>query len=96
MKDRAAKTIILSGESSNDKIRLRVSDNGEGILADILDKIFIPFFTTQKSGSGLSLGRQIMQAHHGALQVVSEEEKGTVFTLQFPALHRSDTPGLFS
>lgn len=98
VKDRDTKTIILSGELSGDKILLRVADNGKGMAADILDKIFIPFFTTKKNGSGigLSLGRQILQAHHGALQVVSEEEKGTVFTLQFQALHRSEAPGSFS
>lgn len=83
--DREIKIITLSGESSKDTILLRVSDNGKGIAADILDKIFVPFFTTRKNGSGigLSLSRQIMQAHHGAMQVASEEDKGTVFTLRF-------------
>lgn len=87
VKDKPEKLITLSGEAANDKILLRVSDNGCGMPADVLDKIFVPFFTTKASGSGigLSLGRQIMQAHRGAIQVASEVGKGTVFTLQFPA-----------
>jgi len=86
VKENETKLITLSGEAAKDKMILRVSDNGKGMPAEILDKVFVPFFTTKKNGSGigLSLSRQIMQAHHGSIQVVSEVDKGTVFTLQFP------------
>jgi Signal transduction histidine kinase involved in nitrogen fixation and metabolism regulation len=64
---------------------IKVSDNGPGISPDIQDKIFIPFFTTKKEGSGigLSLSQQIMRSHSGTLGVTSTGAKGTVFTLRF-------------
>jgi two-component system, NtrC family, nitrogen regulation sensor histidine kinase NtrY len=62
-----------------------VSDNGPGISEENLDKIFIPFFTTRTSGSGigLSLSRQIMGAHGGTLNVKSVPGTETVFSLEF-------------
>ncbi|QEC71443.1 sensor histidine kinase [Arachidicoccus ginsenosidivorans] len=53
----------------------------------IMERIFIPFFSTKKSGSGigLSLCKQIMLLHKGNIQVQSTPEKGTSFRLQFPA-----------
>ncbi len=64
---------------------IQVFDNGQGILPDVIEKIFIPFFTTKQKGSGigLSLSRQIMRLHNGAISVYSEPEKGTIFTLSF-------------
>lgn len=64
---------------------IQVIDNGIGIPEEIQDKIFIPFFTTRKEGSGigLSLARQIMRAHKGGITVHSVPEKETVFTLRF-------------
>ena len=65
---------------------LMISDNGEGILPDVLDKIFVPFFTTKTSGSGigLSLCKQIMTLHEGSINVKSEVGKGSSFILTFP------------
>lgn len=65
---------------------LIVSDNGEGILPDVLDKIFVPFFTTKTTGSGigLSLCKQIMTLHEGSINVKSELGKGSRFILTFP------------
>jgi two-component system nitrogen regulation sensor histidine kinase NtrY len=62
---------------------IEVSDNGDGIEPEALDNIFIPFYTTKKTGSGigLSLSRQILQQHGGQLNVHSEVGKGTVFSL---------------
>jgi len=64
---------------------IQVSDNGIGILKDVIDKIFIPFFTTKQKGSGigLSLSRQILRLHGGTISVHSEPEQGTTFTLTF-------------
>lgn len=64
--------------------QLSVKDNGCGILPEVLDKIFIPFFTTKSSGSGigLSLCKQIMTLHGGSIRVVSEPGKGSCFTLK--------------
>ncbi|MGI4736513.1 MAG: sensor histidine kinase [Janthinobacterium lividum] len=68
------------------RVVLEVADNGAGIAPALLDEIFVPFFTTKKTGSGigLSLSRQIMQLHHGSLQVQSVEGAGSQFQLVFP------------
>lgn len=67
------------------KIILEVSDTGKGIEEEALSKIFIPFFTTKKKGSGigLSLSKQIMRRHKGNIQVRSAIEEGTTFKLIF-------------
>lgn len=64
---------------------LQVIDNGPGIVPEALDKVFIPFFTTKKDGSGigLSLSREVMRQHGGTLSVVSEPDVRTAFTLRF-------------
>ncbi|MFA0963113.1 PAS domain-containing sensor histidine kinase [Roseivirga sp. BDSF3-8] len=64
---------------------IQVSDNGPGIIPEARERIFIPFYTTKKTGSGigLSLSRQIMQLHNGDLSVESEPEVRTIFTLRF-------------
>ncbi|MDX1629416.1 MAG: ATP-binding protein, partial [Fulvivirga sp.] len=71
----------------DDKSRpiLAVKDNGNGIDEEALEKIFIPFFTTKKSGSGigLSLSRQIMRQHQGMLGVKTKLDEGTEFFLRF-------------
>ncbi len=67
------------------RVTIQVIDNGVGILKDVLDKIFIPFFTTKPTGSGigLSLSRQIMRLHGGTITANSIPEMETVFTLSF-------------
>jgi signal transduction histidine kinase len=64
---------------------IQVIDNGQGILSDVIDKIFIPFFTTKKSGSGigLSLSRQILRLHGGTITAQSTPGKETIFTMTF-------------
>ena len=77
-----AVSIILSDKS---RPIISVRDNGNGIDEEALDKIFIPFFTTKKSGSGigLSLSRQIMRRHQGTLTVRSKIDEGTEFQMRF-------------
>ncbi len=67
------------------KIILEVKDSGKGIDQEALSKIFIPFFTTKKKGSGigLSLSKQIMRRHKGNIQVRSKPGEGTTFKLIF-------------
>ena len=67
------------------KVLIRVTDNGPGIPEENLEKIFIPFYSTKKNGSGigLSLSRQIMRAHGGNIRVTSKLNEETVFTLRF-------------
>ncbi|PIQ60263.1 MAG: ATP-binding protein [Bacteroidetes bacterium CG12_big_fil_rev_8_21_14_0_65_60_17] len=64
---------------------LQVVDDGPGIEPEALDKIFIPFFTTRKDGSGIgmSLARQIMRQHGGVIGVVSKPGARTIVTLRF-------------
>jgi signal transduction histidine kinase len=85
LKDRFDATIVLSAVLVNKKVAIKVADNGSGILGDVLENIFIPFFSTKKTGSGigLSLCKQIMMLHKGNINVHSVPGEGTVFTLQF-------------
>lgn len=77
--------IELAGLYDETGVRIEVADNGPGIIREALESIFVPFYTTKKSGSGigLSLSRQIMQLHNGTLNVESEPGVRTVFTLRF-------------
>ncbi|MCO5934861.1 ATP-binding protein [Mucilaginibacter sp. RB4R14] len=86
VKDREEPRITLSAETqSNNRILVKVTDNGLGMPPELLDKIFIPFFSTRKTGSGigLSLCKQIMLLHKGNIQAQSTEGKGASFILQF-------------
>ena len=67
------------------RITIQTIDNGPGIIPEVLDKIFIPFFTTkpQGSGIGLSLSRQILRLHGGSINAFSEPNRETKFTLTF-------------
>ena len=74
----------LSDETdAHKKCVIRVSDNGSGIAPEVLDKIFIPFFSTKKSGSGIGLNlcKQIVMLHKGTIQVETMENVGTSFVL---------------
>jgi two-component system, NtrC family, nitrogen regulation sensor histidine kinase NtrY len=81
----SGKIQLLGFMNKRGRITLQVVDNGAGILKDVLDKIFIPFFTTKPSGSGigLSLSKQIMRLHNGTISAHSEPEVETVFTMTF-------------
>jgi len=79
-------TVSLKGFlSRRGRVTIQVTDNGEGILPEVLDKIFIPFFTTKPKGSGigLSLSRQIMRLHGGSITAYSKPNEGSTFTLTF-------------
>jgi signal transduction histidine kinase len=80
-----AQIAITASTNLNNRISIEIADNGSGIKPDLMDKIFMPFFTSKNEGSGigLSLSRQIMQMHKGAISVKSKPEEGTVFTLTF-------------
>jgi two-component system nitrogen regulation sensor histidine kinase NtrY len=86
VKDRENPRLTLSAEiQSNNKTLVKVMDNGLGMPPELLDKIFIPFFSTRKNGSGigLSLCKQIMLLHKGNIQVQSTNGVGSAFILQF-------------
>lgn len=80
-----AEVCVATSYSAEKQIfQLSVTDNGCGILPDVLDKIFIPFFTTKPTGSGigLTLCKQIVSLHGGSLQATSEIGKGSCFVLK--------------
>jgi two-component system nitrogen regulation sensor histidine kinase NtrY len=84
--NRANPTIELKAfYNKRGRVTMQVADNGTGILPEVLDKIFIPFFTTKQSGSGigLSLSRQILRLHNGTISANSVPNKETVFTMTF-------------
>ncbi|SHJ24944.1 Histidine kinase-, DNA gyrase B-, and HSP90-like ATPase [Tangfeifania diversioriginum] len=86
LKNRPDGMILLKGEINADgRAQISVTDNGPGIPDELMDKIFVPFFTTKESGSGigLSLSRQIMLLHGGSLKVDSTPEKMTTVSLVF-------------
>jgi len=78
-------TIHLKALYAQDGILIQVEDNGTGISGDIIEDIFVPFYTTKENGSGigLSLSKQIMQNHGGIISVNSVPDKGSRFTLKF-------------
>jgi signal transduction histidine kinase len=82
-------TVTVSTKKLNDKIEIKVGDNGNGIPQIILDKIFQPFFTTkptgQGTGLGLSLSYDIVKAHGGELKVETKEGEGSAFIINLPA-----------
>lgn len=77
--------IDISTYKQQNYVVIAVHDNGPGIPPNILENIFIPFYTTKKEGSGigLSLSRQIMRAHKGTISVSSDASEGTTFYLRF-------------
>lgn len=87
VKDRLEPRIVLSAEKNKTgKVELKVADNGYGMSPEVMENIFVPFFSTKKTGSGigLSLCKQIMMLHKGNVHVQSREGEGSVFILQFP------------
>jgi signal transduction histidine kinase len=82
-------TVSVQTKKINDKNEITVSDNGNGIPQNIVDKIFQPFFTTkptgQGTGLGLSLSYDIIKAHAGEIKVESKEGEGTTFVIQLPS-----------
>lgn len=77
---------ILNPESKNSYIEVVISDTGPGIPPEILDKLFTPFFTTKKEGTGLGLiiTQEIIKQHKGKIEVESKVGKGTTFVIQLP------------
>ncbi len=80
--------ISVQTKKMNDKMEILVSDNGNGIPQNIIDKIFQPFFTTKPTGEGtglgLSLSYDIIKAHSGEIKVKARDGGGSVFIIQLP------------
>lgn len=80
--------ILLSVDKNNDnKVVIKIADNGHGIPQKVLNRLFTPFFTTKEPGKGTGLGLSLVkimtERNNGIIRVESEEGKGTIFTLVF-------------
>lgn len=77
---------LNASRMADSNIEISVRDYGHGILPEVMDSIFVPFFTTkpQGSGIGLSLCKQIIQRHGGRISVKSQPQHGSVFTITLP------------
>jgi signal transduction histidine kinase len=78
--------ISFDSKEANDRLEIFFSDNGTGISADVLPKIFSPLFTTkaQGMGFGLAICKRIVEAHCGTIAAQSTKNKGTTFTVTLP------------
>jgi signal transduction histidine kinase len=81
-------TVLVSTKKLNDKIEIHIKDNGGGIPANVVSKIFQPFFTTkptgQGTGLGLSLSYDIIKSHRGEIRVENKEGEGSEFIINIP------------
>jgi nitrogen fixation/metabolism regulation signal transduction histidine kinase len=85
IKTQKIRRIEISIDQTKNSVDLIVADNGPSIPAEVLDNIFVPFYTTKQGGSGigLSISRQIMKLHNGSLSVASIPNRGTKFKVSF-------------
>jgi two-component system, NtrC family, nitrogen regulation sensor histidine kinase NtrY len=76
--------VSMVGYTNANQVVIEVSDNGRGIPPDLVENIFVPFFTTKETGSGigLSLSQQIIRLHGGSMNVASEQNVKTCFTIR--------------
>ncbi len=79
-------TIIVTSAQSGGNIVVSIEDTGPGIPGEVMSKLFVPFFTTRKTGSGLGLAvtKRIIENHGGDIEVMSEVGKGTTFNVSIP------------
>ena len=79
------KHVRIRTQKVENRMQISVEDNGPGIAEELIDQVFVPFFSTKELGSGigLSLARQVMNKHEGSIHLESEAGKGTVVTLVF-------------
>ncbi|MBC7688308.1 MAG: HAMP domain-containing histidine kinase [Aquabacterium sp.] len=86
VKEKEEPRILLSAYiTPKNKVVVKIADNGNGMSEELMEQIFIPFFSTRKTGSGigLSLCKQIMLLHKGTIQVQSVAGEGSAFLLYF-------------
>ena len=79
--------ISLIAQNKKDRILIQIKDTGCGIPSEELPRIFEPFVTFKKNGTGLGLSicRQIIESHHGVIEVISEVGLGSTFSIEIPA-----------
>jgi signal transduction histidine kinase len=87
--------ITIQAEERDNGISLSLIDTGKGMTPEVMAKVFRPFFSTKPGGSGLGLAttRKIILAHGGTIDVQSEVERGSKFTISLPEWRRDDNSG---
>jgi len=88
-------TVSISTKMFVDKVEIKISDNGNGIPQNIIDKIFQPFFTTKPTGQGTGLGLSlsydiVTKGHGGELKVETKEGEGTTFIISLSNVRITD------
>ena len=85
--------IRIKAENGGDTVKISIRDNGHGIDAQTLPKIFEPFYSTKSKGTGLGLSvcRQIISLHNGTIEVESEPGHGATFSITLPDKRRDKT-----
>ncbi len=78
--------VLVSSRRVGDEVLVRVIDTGPGMSADVRERVFQPYFSTKKSGTGLGLPtvRRIVREHGGTIELTSEEGRGTQFAIRLP------------
>ncbi|MEJ2492404.1 MAG: ATP-binding protein, partial [Desulfuromonadales bacterium] len=81
---------VQTAIEENDRIRIEIIDTGKGMSEASLEKIFSPFFTTKSKGNGLGLSicKRLIEQHHGTIEVTSQPDQGTRFTITLPLLQK--------
>ena len=95
IRGREAGHITLTLSSEGEQATIVVNDNGCGMAADVVDRIWDPFFTTkgeQGTGLGLDVAKSIIEGHAGTIGCVSEPGRGATFTIRLPSITPSDHP----
>jgi signal transduction histidine kinase len=84
--------LTIRSKAMKDKVRIAFSDTGPGMSKEVLDRIFVPLFTTKAKGMGLGLSicKRIVEAHGGSIAAESTLGKGTTFTMTIPVNGMSD------
>jgi two-component system NtrC family sensor kinase len=89
--EEGGKLVVKTSLDDEGYVNIDFRDNGPGIPAELLDKIFEPFFTTKTKGTGLGLAitRQIVEQHHGRIEIDSEVGRGTTVIVKLPLDHEA-------
>ena len=88
--------VTVSARAADGRVEIAITDEGEGIPSEHLDRIFEPFFTTKAHGTGLGLAvaKQIVQAHDGSVTCSSQPGRGTVLTVKIPVSGGGESRGM--
>jgi two-component system sensor kinase FixL len=92
MEEADRRELLITTRPLADQVEITVADTGPGIAAEMAERLFQPFVTTKKSGMGLGLSicREIIEAHEGELSVASRPSGGTVFRIALPIARKQD------